>query len=73
VVVQMVVHKVAQMVIIVDKGGTVSQMDAIRMMNLSVQQVGEILVVVTMMAIQMGQETSLGHAHQSQDAHEELW
>jgi len=32
----MVVHKVAQMVVIVDKGGTVSQVDAIRMMDLSV-------------------------------------
>jgi len=54
VVVQVVVHKVAQMVIIVDKGGIVPQMDAIRMMDLSVQEVGEIIVVVTMMPIQMG-------------------
>lgn len=74
VVIQMMIQMMVQMVIIVHQSGTVSQMDAIRMMDLSVQQMRQFLMVVTMMAIHMGQKTwgSLGQSQHSQDAHEEL-
>lgn len=60
------------MIIVVHNGGTVSQMDAIRMMDLGVHQVRQIRMVVAMVVIQMGQQTSLSHGHQGQDAHEGL-